>query len=684
MSKTLLEHAIGHAEEGFCVFPLKVGTKDKPMLKWRRASTIDLETVNEWWEKWPDSNIGIDTGKSGLAVLDVDMKDGKNGQRSLDKLTLENDELPETLIASTPTGGKHYIFKTNEKVANVQDGRMGEGLDVRGEGGYIVAPGSVVDAGEYKWFLDGIDIAEMPKWLVDLCGRSNTERQAAEVVPNLDETFAQRRAIAYLLEHAPEAIQGQAGDSTTFKVACELKDMGLRAEETLTLMLAHYNIQKCVPPWDLADLAVKVNSAYSSGQNPVGASAPEADFTPINPDSILTKTLADCKVIQKAAKTMLFGHRVSDVNLVDLPSRNWVLPGRLIEDYITLTVAPGGTGKSLFTLLECLAVATGKNLTGVEPAKSGPVFIYNLEDPLDELYRRIVATCALNNLPMKESLKNVYVQSGLDRPLFLAGMERSSPRKGRDCKRLEEYIGDMGFVVVCIDPLVRAHRLPENDNMAIDFLMDEISRIAKRTNTAISLVHHTAKNRSSEQLAGNIDYSRGAGAFINAARIASTITTMDEPTAKRLHIDDATRRSFLRLDAAKTNLTEADGRIRWFRKRGFNLVNGDNVGGVVASDLVQFELDVETREEQEIVELAAMLEGFVHDKPKTTNACAEYLTVTAPHLYGTKHRTNIARRIEGTLANGVVVGDRCVQFFKEQKGRSSNWVRSTKVEKKDD
>jgi len=558
MPKSLREHAIALAEGGFCVFPLRPGEKI-PAVKWRKWSTTDLLSVTIKWEGKP-FNIGIDTGKSGLVVVDVDNKRGKSGSDSLSELEILHGDLPETPIARTPSGGYHYYFKTDKKVKN-SVGRLGKGLDVRAEGGFVVAPGSQVDAGAYEWHFNGVPVADAPEWLLGLCEAHVERPETGESIGNIDETFAIRRAVDYLKTSAPPAIEGDGGDLTTFKVACEIKDMGLSAEEALLIMDAHYN-PRCTPPWGAFELSLKVQSAYKSGQNAAGASSPQADFTPIDPESVHVPTPAQAEVEDK---NPMRAYRVGDQELVKIPPRDWVIPGRLIAQNVTLTIAPGGTGKSLFAILESLAVATGKNLTGVEPKKSGPVLIYNLEDPLDELYRRLVATCMLNDLPVKETLSNVYVQSGIDRPLFLAGNDGSSQRLGRDCRRLEEYIGDVGFVAVCIDPLVRAHHLSENDNMAIDFLMDALGRIARRTKTAFSLIHHTAKNRAGEQLAGNIDMARGASAFINAVRIASTIIGMDEAKAKELHLDDTMRRSFLRLDGAKSNLSESTGEIKLFR-----------------------------------------------------------------------------------------------------------------------
>lgn len=685
MPNSLRDRAIEHAERGFCVFPVIPGEK-RPAVKWRDWSTTDLETIHNRWslrpgDRWSphpgeadNYNIGIDCGKSGLLVLDIDMKKGKNGQRSLDKLTLENEELPETPISSTPSGGKHYIFRTTMKIKNDSTGKvLGEGIDIRAEGGYIVAPGSVTDVGRYEWSFNSVAIAEAPEWLLALCQPVETARNAFETVGTIDETFAVRRAITYLKDSAPPAIEGDGGDETTYKVACQVKDMGLSDAETYLLMLKHYN-ERCEPPWDPDEMATKVASAFKNAQNAVGAASPQADFAKVDVESVYIPT-------PKEDKNPMWSTCAGTVDLGGIPPRDWIIPGRLISEYVTLTVAPGGTGKSLFSVLELLAVATGKNLTGIEPVKSGPVLLYNLEDPSDEIYRRLIACCIANNLPVKESLQNVFVQSGLDRPLLLAGTQGSTPHRSRDCDRLEAHIEKLEAVVVCIDPLVRAHRLNENDNMAADYLMDALSGIAKRTKTAFSIIHHTAKNRANEVVAGNVDMARGASAFINAARTAHTLVPMDIKTRERFHIDDATGRSFLRLDEAKINLSAANPFSRWYRKRSVTLINGDNVGALVAADLDQFELENATREEQEKHEVATQLAAFVLNEKKTLNACAAFLTEMAPHVYSGKGRKAISKIISESLAGeGVLVEGRRIVLTYLEKGNTKYWVESKEIE----
>jgi len=93
---------------------------------------------------------------------------------------------------------------------------------------------------------------------------------------------ARRRATVYLLEEAPLAVEGSAGDETSYRVACRLKDMGVVEADCLALLIEHWN-DRCSPPWSIDDLKTKVANAYRYGREPLGAAAPEVQFEPIQP-----------------------------------------------------------------------------------------------------------------------------------------------------------------------------------------------------------------------------------------------------------------------------------------------------------------------------------------------------------------------------------------------------------------
>lgn len=139
-------------------------------------ATTRLDVIEDWWKKWPNSNIGIQTGvSSDLAVLDIDIKN--NGYRSLAKLIEENKDLPETIKSSTGSGGMHILFKYSGGIRNLTE--FYPGIDVRGEGGYIVAPPSLhFSKKKYEWHSSNrpleINLVKMPIWLFNKLNESKS------------------------------------------------------------------------------------------------------------------------------------------------------------------------------------------------------------------------------------------------------------------------------------------------------------------------------------------------------------------------------------------------------------------------------------------------------------------------------------------------------------------------------
>lgn len=130
-------------------------------------ATTDTNLVGAWWRRWPHANVGINTGKaSGLVVLDVDPDHG--GITTLRTLVADHGRLPSGLRARTGSGGWHLYFAHPGGTVPNSAGRLGPGLDIRGDGGYVIAPPSNHRSGGTYSFIDaGSPIPAMPNWLHD-------------------------------------------------------------------------------------------------------------------------------------------------------------------------------------------------------------------------------------------------------------------------------------------------------------------------------------------------------------------------------------------------------------------------------------------------------------------------------------------------------------------------------------
>jgi len=279
MENTRGSLALSYARKGWHVFPIKKGTTNAPRVKWGTEATTDETKIGKWWAAWPNDNIGIATGPSNLCVVDVDMKKGKNGQATLDSLELDYGELPHTLRAETPSGGSHLYFSGSARTTVEQ---VGPGVDTRGSGGaggYVLAPGSATDVGEYEWTESSqIPVAKLPDWLGHLTGRREDREHQTEAVVDQDQPQYIEWAIENLSRDAKPAIDGSGGNRQTFNVACVLREKGISEDKAKELMLEHYN-PRCQPPWDEAELFKTVENAFSyASVVPPGGDTPEHDF----------------------------------------------------------------------------------------------------------------------------------------------------------------------------------------------------------------------------------------------------------------------------------------------------------------------------------------------------------------------------------------------------------------------
>lgn len=203
-------------------------------------ATTDVEIVARWWRTWSQANIGLATGaRSGLVVLDVDPRAG--GDASLAGLIERFGPLPQTPCVFTGGGGLHYYFAHPGRTVKNNAGKLGTGLDVRGDGGYVVASPSVHVSGQAYLWAEACDLAPLPAWLDE---RIDSADEAAYV-----DTAA---ALAGVLE-------GER-DETLFRLACKLRRVDVPRDVTEDLVLRA--AAACVPPFPASDALRKVASAY--------------------------------------------------------------------------------------------------------------------------------------------------------------------------------------------------------------------------------------------------------------------------------------------------------------------------------------------------------------------------------------------------------------------------------------
>jgi hypothetical protein len=183
----ILAAALSYAAQGFPVFPCDPRDK-KPLIPHSfKDASCDRNTIAAWWRTWPNAMVGIPTGEvSGCFVLDVDQDEAKgiDGEASLEALVDQEGRLPETALQITPRGGRHFFFRhPGVKVKNSAS-KLRPGLDIRGDGGYVVIAPSINAAGKaYRWQRDPdvVGFADAPAWLLRLVAPTTKAQDDAKV-----------------------------------------------------------------------------------------------------------------------------------------------------------------------------------------------------------------------------------------------------------------------------------------------------------------------------------------------------------------------------------------------------------------------------------------------------------------------------------------------------------------------
>lgn len=565
------------AKRGFRVFPLKPGAKTPARKGWQSEAACDAATVKALFADKPDSNIGIKMG-DGFFAFDCDRKDGKDGDAALRAaLGVDAFWLDFTFTVATPSGGTHYVFRCPAGLTIRNSvGKIAPGVDIRGDGGYLATVGSVIDGKSYAIPEDcrGREPIDAPESILALVAEAvaTAEPRPAPDGVELDTPTDIARAVEYLTTEALPAIEGSGGDDTTVDVAKQVGDFGVTEGEALALISEHYN-PRCVPPWPEDDLAKKVENAYRYRKNAVGCDSITVHF-----DNITGWTPP---ANDNAAKPAARGITATPFVWRDpaaIPPREWLYGRHYIRRYATGTIAPGGTGKTSLVQTEALAMATGRDLIGGNQSETPlKVWLWNLEDPAEEVERRFAAAVDHHGIDPHLLDGHLFVNSGRDTPLVIAA-------KAKDKVIIAEPVIDAlvaeiranGIDVLVVDPFVSSHHLPENDNAAMDAAVKAWARVAHLGNCAVELVHHSRKLGGE---AVSAESARGGSAFVDGCRGVRVINRMSEDDAAKLGIAEP-RRFFYVIDDKPNMAPPPAGKRDWYQLVSVSLPNGDNVGAV--------------------------------------------------------------------------------------------------------
>ena len=535
------EAALEYARRGLAVFPCSPHTK-RPLTKHGFLdASADPAQVAAWWAQSPKALIGLPTGeRNKLWVLDADAKHG-DADELIEEVEMECDTRFRGPRASTLHHGRHVYFAHDPRV-RIGAGRFRPGIDWRGEGGYVCAPDGV----RYRLIADG-DIEPAPEALIFKIVSAQGGGQKSQQTGHAG--FSGLRYEPTMREWAEAATREGSRHDGMLRIVWRLVERGLPMDEILALAPLF--------PQPEHEYRIAVEKAFAKQERPPEGAA--------------------------AAQAAMFGERLEarpvDQNAINaIKARDWLYGHLAIRQFVSVIGAPGGTGKTAYATTVALAMASGRPLLSEAVHKRCRVWLYNLEDPLEEQYRRLAAAMTLHRVTFDEIKDHLFLASGRDQRLCLAAVTKEqiaalTPHVDMMIAEIKARRID----VAIIDPFVKSHALNENDNQQIDAAATAWAEVAEKAACAPILVHHFRKGSNGD---GSADQFRGASALVDAARCAVSLSPMSEQDAERLGAEPNERLRLVRQDNAKLNLAPKAEETPWLELVGVTLPSGDSVQAV--------------------------------------------------------------------------------------------------------
>ncbi|WP_435656882.1 bifunctional DNA primase/polymerase [Brucella pituitosa] len=560
-----------------------------------RGATLNERIVREYWRRNPSAMIGVPTGAPiGAWVLDIDPKHG--GDETLAALEATHGALPATLTAETTSGGRHYFFRHRQGVRN--RGALGSGVDVRGDGGYVIAAGSVPEVGlPYRWVSEQEPV-DAPDWLLELVlprSYESTYTAAPSVSGKINDRYVERAVQSELDDLALEPMGNRNNrlNDAAFRLGTFVGAGALAESEARALLqdvargwgrdwprcvktidnglAAGARSPRSVPQNDndntrLVDISRMIANGLAKAEARTDVVAePVADF-----DSSISEPEQATENKRAIIATPFVWKDPST-----LPRREFAFGKHFIRKYVSVTVAPGGLGKTANSIVEALAMASGKALNGTKPPKRLKVWLFNAEDPRDELERRIMAACIHFNLKPADIDGHLFLDTGREQELVIAIDDKKGVRIQEPVvEAVVETISELGIDVMIVDPFVSTHQVNENDNGAIDKVAKLWAQVADRTNCSIDIVHHLRKVSDRE---ATVEDARGAVSLIGAARSVRVLNRMSEAQASEAGLTHEARFSYFSVVYGKSNLSALSHKADWRKLESVALGNGQGL-----------------------------------------------------------------------------------------------------------
>jgi hypothetical protein len=394
---SVLQTALAYAKQDIRVIPIKQGEKRPPMLGWQNAATSDPATIRTWFEgQFKDCGLGIATGEFRnryLIVIDIDDRPEFSGSDTLKDLEQLHGQLPDTVEVITGSGGRHIYFLTDAPIRNEASGKLGQGIDVRGIGGQVLAPPTLHPNGKtYEW-VEGKTIAntppaDMPLWMVLILTEKHTDDIPITYESTANIFIEEGPASRYCAATTwPELLRqdgwtlahiDQSGEAHWIRPGKDIRE-GTSA----------------TTGWQGKDIIRVFTTSISN--LPAGAYT-RFGYTAAmhhgnDRSAFAKKLLQEGKALVPVTQPAITDNIL--INWQDFwnqsfPAEDWLIEPIIPRNQLVVIFAPGGTGKSLLALYIAAALATGKEIFA-EPKPPTNVLYMDYEMSQAVLYERLTA-----------------------------------------------------------------------------------------------------------------------------------------------------------------------------------------------------------------------------------------------------------------------------------------------------
>lgn len=532
---TALDAALTYTEMGLYVFPCN---GKQPLVQWGNESTTDPETVRKWWTTWPEAGIGIDCGKSGLVVVDLDVKGDADGPGNWQR-QINGHKIPHTFNVHTPSGGWHGWYRDPARKYRNSAGLIAPGVDVRAVGGYVLAPGSP----GYRWH------AETPLSLSEIPVLPDGVIPAASSVTGhwtqLDRDELDPRDLAAL--EALERLHGHGA---------------YRSGEYIGI----------TRPGKIAGLSASIGHIAPGTVRVFSSNWPQLPEGVYDADGLIA--IADGDITELSPVDEMRSRLLQTGDLDHIPEPEPLIKGIIYRDSLVWLQGKSGDGKSFLALDMAGCIATG-DIWQVYPTTRGDV-LYIVAEGVSGIRWRVRAW----EDAMGQTMTGIR---WLPNPVQADDLVQWSA--------LIQLVAELQPALIVIDTQARVTvGLEENAAKDMGVFVDKLEKLRKASAACVLVVHHQGRN--GEHMRGSTALDGAAATIIKVVKEEDTLTVSCTKQKDAEPFDEISLRLTSRQQSAVLVLSDGLGRLshngaamkmarRWWELFGTELVTESKVTGAL-------------------------------------------------------------------------------------------------------